>query len=116
MQQKPEPLSLEEQYILAIEALEREVNNGGYRLFFINSSNEYLPVVVPALLAIACSKTAAITKDAIAALNVGDTPLAAQARDAALSEDHHTEQALGACDDRYFANDEPIADQLFAWI
>jgi len=23
---------------------------------------------------------------------------------------------LGPCDDRYFANNEPIADRLFAWI
>jgi hypothetical protein len=26
------------------------------------------------------------------------------------------EEALEACDGRYFANQEPIADRLFAWI
>jgi hypothetical protein len=25
-------------------------------------------------------------------------------------------QALERCDQRYYANDEPIADRLFAWI
>ena len=33
----PSAPSKEERYVLAIEALEREVNNGGYGQFFINS-------------------------------------------------------------------------------
>ena len=33
-------LSVAERDVLAIEALEREVNNGGYGQFFSNSSNE----------------------------------------------------------------------------
>jgi hypothetical protein len=32
---------------------------------------------------------------------------------AALSEDEAIQQALAACDDRYFATNEPIADRLF---
>ena len=32
-------LTAEEHVILAVEALEREVNNGGYSQFFFNSSN-----------------------------------------------------------------------------
>src|SRR6266404_3594696 len=39
-------LTKEEFMVLAIEALEREVNNGGYRQFFINSSREYTPTIV----------------------------------------------------------------------
>jgi hypothetical protein len=35
---------------------------------------------------------------------------------AALSEDESIQEALAACDDRYYANDEPIADRLFRWI
>jgi hypothetical protein len=35
-------LTTEERVVLAIEALEREVNNGGYRLFFV-------PIIVQAL-------------------------------------------------------------------
>ncbi len=79
-----------------MEALEREVNNGDYRQFFDNSSGEYAGVVVEALQAIGCPKTAAMTADAIAG------------RD--------DEKQLAACDERYYANDEPIADRLFAWI
>ncbi len=44
----------EEQVVLAVEALEREVNNGGYSQFFVNSSREYSSLVVEALEAIDC--------------------------------------------------------------
>lgn len=116
LQQKGGKLSHEEHFILAVEALEREVNNGGYSQFFINSSNEHVGSIVDALLAIDCSKTAAITRDAIAGLRLGGAVSPASVEAAALSGDKAIEQALAACDDRYFSNDEPIADRLFAWI
>lgn len=116
LQQKGGELSQEERCILAVEALEREVNNGGYSQFFINSSNEHVGSVVDALLAIDCPKTAAITRDAIAGLRLSGAVAPASAEAAALSGDKVIEQALAACDDRYFSNDEPIADRLFAWI
>jgi hypothetical protein len=61
-------LTEEERIILAIEALEREVNNGGYSQFFLNSSREYAPVMVRALERIGCLKTAKITQKALDAL------------------------------------------------
>ena len=51
-------LSEEERVVLAVEALEREVNNGGYDQFFVNSSREFAPTVVSALQRIGCKKTA----------------------------------------------------------
>src|SRR5271155_1269179 len=48
----------EEHTLLAIMALEREVNNGGYRQFFVNSSCQYALTVVPALESIGCDATA----------------------------------------------------------
>ncbi|MBH0206093.1 MAG: DUF4375 domain-containing protein [Nitrospira sp.] len=108
--------SHEEQFVLAIEALEREVNNGGYSQFFTNSSNEYVGIIVQALHAIDCPKTAAITNDALAGLNLHGPVSPASAEATALSDDHNVEQALAACDDRYFSDDEPIADRLVAWI
>src|SRR2546421_12023246 len=39
-----ENLTDAERTILAVEALEREVNNGGYGQFFVNSSREYAPI------------------------------------------------------------------------
>jgi hypothetical protein len=38
-------LTTEERVVLAVEALEREVNNGGYDQFFINASREFAPTI-----------------------------------------------------------------------
>lgn len=108
-------VSTEESYVLAVEGLEREVNNGGYSQFFGNSSGEFSSVIEAALRAIDCPKTADITRDAIAALRVEALTAEAVAA-AALNEDESIQQALADCDGRYFANDEPIADRLFRWI
>ena len=111
----PDSISREELYVLAVEGLEREVNNGGYSQFFGNASGEFAPVIESALRAIDCPKTANITRDAVAAL--GAERLTAEAvATAVLREDESIPQALAACDARYFANDEPIADRLFRWI
>ena len=116
IEQKTSTVSPEEQYVLAVEALEREVNNGGYDQFFVNSSNEFVSIIVPALGAINCPKTAAITQAAIDALGLGTQTSPARAEAAALAGSDEMEQALGTCDQRYFASGEPIADRLFDWI
>ena len=109
-------LSQEETYVLAVEGLEREVNNGGYSQFFFNSSNEYAGSIVAALRAIGCPKTADITQQAIAALGIKGEPSPAATEAAILSENESIKKRLGECDDHYFSNDEPIAERLFDWI
>ena len=47
-----------ERVVRAVEALEREVNNGGYSQFFINPPVESAPDIVAALRQIDCPKTA----------------------------------------------------------
>ncbi|HUS67019.1 MAG TPA: DUF4375 domain-containing protein [Kofleriaceae bacterium] len=88
--------------MLAVEALEREVNNGGYNLFFLNTP-EHLPVVIQALKAIRCPRCADITAQAIAlhgtSPDIGDN-----------LED------LDECDDAYYANNEDVAIRLFDFI
>ena len=111
----PDSISTEESYVLAVEGLEREVNNGGYSQFFGDWSGRVSRVIEAALRAIDCPKTADITRDAIAALRVEALTTEAVAA-AALNEDESIQRGLAACDDRYFANDEPIADRLFRWI
>src|SRR6266567_5973029 len=59
-------LSVPERDVLAIEALEREVNNGGYGQFFTNSSNEYAGAVLEALQRVGCTQTVTITERALA--------------------------------------------------
>ena len=50
--------------ILAVEAMEREVNNGGYHQFFLNTP-EYAPHLVAASQRIGCPQTATISAKAI---------------------------------------------------
>jgi hypothetical protein len=101
--------------VLAVEALEREVNNGGYDQFFANSSQEFAPVIVDSLKRIGCKRAANITQRAITSL--GASSLTATAIEAALSIDGEVrEKKLGRCDEAYYANAEPIAERLFAFI
>ena len=62
-----ESLTEEERIILAIEAMEREVNNGGHGQFFVNSSREYASTIVHALQCIGYRypRTAEITQSAV---------------------------------------------------
>ena len=110
------PISKEERYVLAVEALEREVNNGGYGQFFLNSSHEFVDVIGEALAAIGCPKTAELTRRAIQSLNIRDGVTGAKAEAVILADDEAVREALDACDAGYYDNDEPIADRLFAWI
>jgi hypothetical protein len=108
-------LTEEERIVLAVEALEREVNNGGYDQFFANSSRQFAPTIVGSLQRIDCKKTATITKMAIKALGISD--LTTEAIDAAMAPDSKKHSArLKRCDDSYFKSGEPIADRLFGFI
>jgi Domain of unknown function (DUF4375) len=64
-----EELTRDEHLVLAIMALQRELNNGGYSQFFSNSSRRFVPVIGESLQRIGCATTAALTKRAIAALD-----------------------------------------------
>jgi hypothetical protein len=107
-------LTAEELVILAVEALEREVNNGGYELFFESYTCEYAPVIVQALVRIGCPRTAQITQRAIDALHL--TTLSVEAIEAAMAGDKVSEEDLNDCDKSYFKREEHIAGQLFAFI
>jgi hypothetical protein len=108
-------LTEQERIVLAVEALEREVNNGGYEQFFMNSSREFAPVIVDSLRRIGCKKTAEITQRAIKALNVPE--LTAQTIEATMVADDKLRLGrLRKCDDAYYKTAEPIAERLFAFI
>jgi hypothetical protein len=91
-------LSVVEQDLLAIETLERDVNNGGYSQLFLNAQPEYIPQLVGALTRIGCPETAALTARAIAANAAND--------DAECS----------ACDGAFFGGTEDIAGRLFEYL
>src|SRR5687767_3139073 len=108
-------LTREERTILAVEALEREVNNGGYSQFFVNSSNEYADLIVDALERIGCPMTAEITRTAIAAVSGMSRP-AGEIKHGLWEVNEECAVALAECDKRYFAGTENIAEQLFNFI
>ncbi len=106
-----------EQTIRAVESLEREVNNGGYEPFFFNSSRCFAPIVVRALQAIGCPKTAAITQRAIDALRIS-VPLTEESIRVAIEQDNDSRtEVFSECNHSYYeGKDEPIAEKLFAYI
>jgi hypothetical protein len=108
-------LSAEERTILAVEALEREVNNGGFGQFFANSSREFVPLIVASLQQIGCTQTAEITQKAVLALHLSGSN--AEAIGTAMAEDNEERDAeLDQCDELYDEAAEDIAGLLFAFI
>jgi hypothetical protein len=112
--------SLEERIVLAIEALEREVNNGGYDQFFLNSSRTYAGEVEQALRTIGCPEQAEIARRAVAALRTRGTvkgTLTSEAVETGLAAGGDAlSEELKSLDDEYFACEEPIAERLFAFV
>lgn len=108
-------LSDEELVVLAVEAVEREVNNGGYRQFFVNASHVFSLISVASLTRIGCVETAAITKRAIDALKMKTvTPRGIQK--AIMKENPLRDEILDACNNAYYNCGEPIAERLFAFV
>jgi hypothetical protein len=103
--------------VLAVEALEREVNNGGYHQFFVNTP-EFAPLVVDALKRIACHKTADISVKAIALLGLRQ-PFTANQVEQAIDNDQDrklVESLSDQCDGPYYGTGEPLADRLFEYV
>jgi hypothetical protein len=136
-------LSEEERIVLAIEALEREVNNGGYSQFFTNSSGEYTPIIYESLVRIQCPEVGKITRRAIEALGPSTWTAGAIASSVAAyaeEENHHFESKGGStfqrlpvdpnspskhdaiwieldqCDQLYYRATENIAQKLFEFV
>ena len=107
---KPQ-LSSSENVVLAVEAMEREVNNGGFRQFFVNSSNEFAPMLVSASGRIGAPNTAGVAKRAVLALWASPERTAERFEAAVLSANESTLVELNACDEAYHAAGEAIADR-----
>lgn len=112
----PPPLNVAERTVLAVEALEREVNNGGYEQFFFNSSNEFVAEIVAALTRVNCPVTSGITQRAIDALQINGPVTPEAVEEVIEEEDASREETLQELDDKYFESGEPIAERLFAFV
>lgn len=109
-------LTAAERIVLVIEAMEREVNNGGFNQFFFNSSNEYAGELVSALRQIGAPNAAEIAERALRTVGAQPDWTCDQYEVASVDPDETTMAELNACDDAYYASDEPIAEKLFEFI
>jgi len=117
LQQTPDPLNEAEFTILVVEAMEREVNNGGHHQFFLNTP-EHAPLIVAALQRIDCPKTAELSTRALSLIGLRP-PFTEDDVRAALEKDPEgklVEILVDQCDRPYDNTGEPIADRLFAYI
>ena len=109
-------LSSEEKVILAIEALEREVNNGGYHQFFANPSCEFAPIIVDALQRIVCPSALEITAGALEALGVAEPLTGDAVWAAAMNASESLLDVLDAFDARYYGEVGDLSAPLLAFI
>lgn len=106
-----------ERVVLAIEAIEREVNNGGFNQLFFNSSREHAFFAPVALRAIGAPRTAELVERAIH-LVAGNNVLDADTLPAkAVDSDDQLNEQLHELDKIYYqGEEEPLADKLFEYI
>ncbi len=110
-------LSSAERVVLSIEAIEREVNNGGFNQFFVNSSRQFAPYIVDAFTSIGCPQTAELCQKAIDLLGVEDLFDSDALEDAACEADDDLMEQFNSLDEIYYDGaEEPIAVKLFDYI
>jgi hypothetical protein len=103
--------------VLAVEALEREVNNGGHHQFFLNTP-EYAEHIVAALRRIGCIRMAEVAQRAIDLLQLPGPVTTSRVEDAIQQDSTGKliEILSDECDATYFDEPEAIADRLFAYV
>jgi hypothetical protein len=105
-----------ERTVIAVEALEREVNNGGYHQLFLNRPEE-TEHLTPSLRRIGCTRTAELTQKAIDLLEVQGALTASAVSDALERGGDALLEALGAqCDGPFFKGTESIEQHLFDYL
>ena len=92
-----------ERTIFVTQALESEVNNGGFIQFFDNAGGAFADEIVPAFKRIGARKTASICKKALQALGQG-LPKDWEERRALLDRivDDRVGELLEACDEAFY--------------
>jgi len=103
--------------ILAVEAVEREVNNGGFSQFFFNSSREYAYFAPVAFRLIHAPQTAELCSKALALVTQGRLLNSAELQESVASLDEDLEEQLNQLDSLYYKSaEEPLAEKLLQYI
>ncbi len=108
-----------ERLFVFVENVEREVNNGGFDQFFLNSSGDYARESYEALNTIGATKAAAILKRAMSIFPGGEVPKEAEMREEELEKTGEDGRAkwFDACDTEYYEqNDENIGALLLKYV
>ena|SRR5579864_2438669 len=101
----------------AIWEVEAEVNNGGFKQYFLNNSAESAHFVAEALEAIGAPKTAEICRRAIAIAFPSGLPKATELiQSAAADFSDETMDKLDELDQEFFAYPHNLTDLLFAFV
>jgi len=108
-------LNKEERTVLAVRALDREINNGGYDQFFRNSSRKFAPQIVESLTRIGCRRTAKITQRAIKALHSGRVTVS-RIEAAMRQQNEERDRELERCDQSFYRTPQGIPARLYAFI
>jgi hypothetical protein len=96
-----------------IEAVEGEVNNGGFHQFFYNNAGDSTTMeTIQALQTIGAAKMADIVRRAAAMFPGGMPPKARLARQEVLLEKFPRAEAFKALNDEFFAYPDNLADLL----
>jgi hypothetical protein len=107
-------LTDEERIVLAVTALEEEVN-GGFDQFLRNESRKFAPIIVASLRRIGCNDEAKITARALRTLHF--PKLTERTIDAAMAEDDQDrDDELKACDRLFYETQRRMAERLYAFI
>jgi hypothetical protein len=97
--------------------VESEVNNGGFKQYFCNSSAETAHSLVSALMEIKAPKTAAICSQALALVFPTSLPTTRQGiNDAASQMDHKTELALEKLDSEFLKYPHDLTELLYDFV
>ena len=111
----PESLSEEEENVLAVEALQAEVMNGGFWQFFFNRSVVHSPSIVEALKPFGCPVAAAITQEAIDALGLSEVTVGTVS-DRIDEVDPQRDKLHNELTFRFYKESEFLEEKVFSFI
>lgn len=109
-------ISRAELTIYLCQALEGEVNNGGFSQFFFNSSGDYASETVEALREIGALKTAVILQKANSVYPNGLVPKDRDEREQYLLDNEEVGKALSEADDAFYGCEENLAELSYTYV
>jgi hypothetical protein len=107
-------LTEEQLVVLSVEAMEREVNNGGFDQFFRNASVRFAPRLISDLERIGAMKTRDVVKRAVHAVGIEWAQVTEDAVYGRLDDDEVAD-VLSSLDSDYYMLDEDVAGLLFTF-